>query len=157
MSTKAWELSVGLDELLGRTGLLMLKNVDELAEWIPDIEPPNAPRLTGGAVLYGNLGFLDSAQGLIKIVYLNGQVRYWSARAALTGKADLYCHFSGTRIRANPAMIHGKFKAKNVPIEIVRLRRLGRRNVGNDSFDFHVLPEALTACPNANWPNRLNL
>lgn len=65
-------IDVGLNELLGRTRLFMLENVNESAERIFDVEPADAPRLTSRAVFHRDLAFLNPTQCLVKIIHLYG-------------------------------------------------------------------------------------
>ena len=53
----------------GRPRRFMLHDVDEPAQWISDIEPTNAPRLTDGTVLNGNAGDFHSSKRLHKVVH----------------------------------------------------------------------------------------
>ena len=77
----------------------MLKNIDESAKWVPDMEPSDTPRLADGAVLHGDLAFLNTTQCLIKIVHFDRQIRHW--RAEPPWFAKLTC----TVILAEPAYV----------------------------------------------------
>ena len=52
--------------------LLMLKNVDESAERVLDIEPADAPWLTGRPMLHRNFASLYAIQCLVKIIHFYG-------------------------------------------------------------------------------------
>lgn len=57
----ALNLSAGKPPGEGMPALLMLENINESAEWIPDIEASNTPWFTDRTILQWNLGFLEPA------------------------------------------------------------------------------------------------
>ena len=72
--------------------LFMLQDVDELAQWIADVEPAYTPGLVDWAVLNGKAGVAYSPEGLRKIVHFYRKVRNRRVRTALAGKTDLHRH-----------------------------------------------------------------
>jgi hypothetical protein len=51
--------------------LLMLQDIDQLSEWITNVESAHSPRLGRRAVFDSDTRFLNSHQSLFNIVYFN--------------------------------------------------------------------------------------
>ncbi len=58
-------------EWLGRVGLLMLQDVDERAQRIPNVEPADTPRLALGTILNTNTRVFNPSQRFFKIINLD--------------------------------------------------------------------------------------
>jgi hypothetical protein len=57
--------------LLGRTFLLMLQDVDELAQWIANVETAHTPRFALGAVFNRQACLSDPSESYLDVINLD--------------------------------------------------------------------------------------
>jgi hypothetical protein len=119
------------------------QDVDEVAEWVADIEAPDAPGLIGDGVDDAQAERHGAAVEGVDVIDLDRDDRHGCAGAALAGDADFG---PSVRVRSegqDPALVHDQIQLQEVLIEFPRCRRVGSGEIRNDAANGHdrLLPQ----------------